>query len=117
MGLGGAGSSPGRRPRIRIVMPPSSTKICGAPRATVSRAIVAPNISTYHSADACGFSLMMCTWSNLKAGLLIVFVSHRVPMPGLVPGVHDFLCPGKDCPARVKDVDGRDKPRHTKRCT
>ena len=66
------GVSPGRRPRMRIVIPPSSTKICGAPRAIVSRAIVAPNISTYQSAEAFGFSLMMWTWSNLKAGLLIV---------------------------------------------
>src|SRR4051812_46014521 len=56
-------------------MPPSSTKICGAPRATVSAAIVAPNISTYHSADALGFSLMMWTWSNLNAGLLIAWLS------------------------------------------
>ncbi len=27
-------------------------------------------------------------------------------MPGLVPGIHVFLT------ARVKDVDGRDKPGH-----
>src|SRR5215472_14741225 len=59
--LPGPGSSPGRLPRIRMFMPPSSTKICGAPYAIVSRAIVAPNISTYHSAEACGLSLMMCT--------------------------------------------------------
>src|SRR5579884_870654 len=75
MGRAGTGASPGRRPRIRIVMPPSSTKICGAPRATVSRAIVAPNISTYHCAAACESSLMMCTWSNRKAGLLIRYSS------------------------------------------
>src|SRR5712671_4386510 len=49
-----------------------STKICGAPRAIVSAAIVAPNISTYHSADERGFSLTMWTWSNLNAELLIV---------------------------------------------
>ena len=38
IGRAGTGSSPGRRPRIRIVMPPSSTKICAAPRAIVSAA-------------------------------------------------------------------------------
>src|SRR5215469_1214913 len=35
MGLAATGSSPGRWPRMRIVIPPSSTKICGAPRAVV----------------------------------------------------------------------------------
>jgi hypothetical protein len=29
-------------------------------------------------------------------------------MPGLVPGIHDFLAE----PAMTKDVDGRDKPGH-----
>src|SRR5438094_3810021 len=95
MGLGGAGSSPGRRPRIRIVMPPSSTKICGAPRATVSRAIVAPNISTYHSAEARGFSLMMCTWSNLNAGLLMLHLSQAV-----------IASEAKQSPADARSGDG-----------
>src|SRR5215471_16920829 len=35
MGRVSTGSSPGRWPRIRIVIPPRSTKICGAPRAIV----------------------------------------------------------------------------------
>jgi hypothetical protein len=59
MGLPAAGSSPGRWPRISIVMPPRSIKICGAPRAIVFAVIVAPNISTYQLADASGSLLMM----------------------------------------------------------
>src|SRR5215204_148073 len=66
-------------------MPPSSTKICGAPRATVSAAIVAPNISTYHSAASLGFSLMMCTWSNVNAGLLIVCPLPPLLSPAYLP--------------------------------
>jgi hypothetical protein len=58
-GRAGTGVSPGHRPRVRIFIPPRLTKICGASRATVSAAIVGPNISTHQSADALGFSLMM----------------------------------------------------------
>ena len=56
---GGGGVLAGRGPRIRIVMPPRLTKICGAPRAVVFAVIVAPNISTYQLAEASGSLLMM----------------------------------------------------------
>src|SRR3979490_1322903 len=87
-------------------MPPNSTKICGAPRAIVSAAIVAPNISPYHSADARGFSLMMWTWSNLNAGLLIVsplYLGHvlingheRSPHRTFDPCINQDFCTGEE---------------------
>jgi len=40
-------------------LPPSSRKICGAPYATLSATISAPNICTYQLAEACGLWLMM----------------------------------------------------------
>ena len=61
VGLAETGASPGRRPRMRIVMPPRSTKIWGAPRAIPFAAIVAPNISTYQLAAASASSLMRWT--------------------------------------------------------
>jgi hypothetical protein len=61
MGLAAAGFSLGRCPRIRIVMPLRSAKICGAPRDIVLAVIVAPNISTYQLADASGSLLIMGT--------------------------------------------------------
>src|SRR5437868_8513280 len=96
-------------------MPPSSTKIYGAPRATVSAASVAPNISTYHSAEARGSSLMMWTWSNLNAELLIADL-HRPPCVTLgaarSPGFFDQLLERLIGLSADDAISIRDKGRH-----